>query len=36
MAIHKDELDTWLESLNTMYHGYKRYEYNSTNCRKIR
>lgn len=21
MAIHKDELDTWLESLNTMYHG---------------
>lgn len=21
MAIKKDELDTWLESLNTMYHG---------------
>jgi len=21
MAIHKDELDTWLDSLNTMYHG---------------
>jgi hypothetical protein len=21
MAIHKDELDSWLESLNTMYHG---------------
>jgi len=21
MAIKKDELDTWIESLNTMYHG---------------
>jgi len=21
MAIDKDELDTWLDSLNTMYHG---------------
>ncbi len=21
MTINKDELDTWLESLNTMYHG---------------